>query len=379
MKPIINTTEELENFLLHLKDTKVIFLDTEFKRIDTYYPILCLIQISIGNRIALVDPTVKTCSIIPLLKILSDNNILKVFHSARQDLEIFYYYNNYQPIKPIFDTQIAASFCGFGGSVSYENLVLNIAGTQLDKSQRVTNWEKRPLSDKQYLYAVNDVLYLPKVYAHLDLLLTQAGRRAFHDEEAYELENPENFIYSAGKLWKRINFNSKNVQKIANLLAIIDWRENVAAQTNLNRARILSDQDLGIIVFGSSNSHVLHNLDEITLQQINEILNSSQNKYQKKAEEVLHQKFHHNNISKSSHNIMKIILKIRAKEQGIPMEIITNTSELMKLSQFPPSSIYLKQLKLMQGWRYEAFGKYAYKFLLGELALRIEAGEFLLF
>jgi ribonuclease D len=374
MTHILKTTEELEVFLSKLQKTKVIYLDTEFKRRDSYFPILCLIQVSVANQIALIDPTIKTISLEPLLNILSDNNILKVLHSARQDLEIFYYYNNYKPIAPIFDTQIAASFCGFGSSESYESLVAKLLNVHLDKSQRITDWAKRPFTDKQLKYAVNDVLYLPQIHAYLAKILKETKRSFWHDEEVESYQNPRSFMLPNEKLWKRINFDSKDPQKVAQLLGLINWREELAAKVDLNRGQIISDIDLYLLVFKNNRTQILACLDQKIQQEIVTILDSPQSSYLvNRAQQIIKLKLQ--NATSYCRILVKLILRIKAQELGISEELIAKNEDLTILCQFGRKSKYVDELKIMHGWRLTAFGKTLNEFLSGKKALRIEKGQ----
>jgi len=374
MQPILKTTEELEKYLEKLNNSKVIFLDTEFKRRDTYFPILCLIQLSVAGEIVLIDPSIKDCKLDPLIKVLSDHNILKVLHSARQDLEILYFYTKDKPIGPIFDTQVAAAFCGLGLSVSYESLVNDFMNVALDKSQRITDWEKRPLSDKQIKYALNDVLYLPQIYERLEDTLTKKGYNKYYKEEALLLEDHNNFQISDEKLLKKIKFDSKDPQKIAKLLRLIKWREKLAAKLNINRAQIISDVEIYLLVFKFSASSIFEELDEDTALTIKNLLTAPPAEDEQiRAKAIIKKKF--SSQLKLNRNLCKVILQLVAIDSDIAESIIATSDDLNYLVQHDLGSDPSKEMRIMKGWRYEIYGKTLEDFCSGHAAIRIEGPE----
>ena len=374
MHPILKTTKELEEYLKKLNESKVIFLDTEFKRQDTYFPILCLIQLSINGSIALIDPFIKECKLDPLVNVLLDNTILKVLHSARQDLEILYGYTKCKPISPIFDTQLAAAFCGYGLSVSYENLVSDLLDTALDKSQRITDWERRPLTDKQIKYAMNDVLYLPQVYVALQNKIKAKGILDFCEEEFAILENSSFVQVTTEKLVCKIKFESKDLEKVARMIKLINWREQLAAKLNLNRARIITDEEIFLLVFKFTSQTILQMKDAMVVLELSNLLKSPCTQTELiLARKIIAKKF--NKSMRLNKSFCRLILDLVAQKAQIAQSIIASSEDINLLVQNDINSTEQKQLRIMKGWRYELIGRKLEDFFNGNIIISLEDGR----
>ena len=244
---IIKTTSELSQFCDYAYNFDYITVDTEFLRERTYYPKLCLIQLAIPgdqeNSAVLIDPLERNLDLSPLYKIFLDPDIVKVFHAARQDLEIFFHDKNIIP-SPLFDTQLAAMVCGFGEQVGYETLVRSICKVNLDKSSRFTDWSLRPLSNKQQQYALADVTHLRQIYEYLKEQLKRNERETWLEEELNILKNPETYITRPNEAWRRIKSRSNSSKFLGIVARLAEFRETYAQKNNIPRNRVLKDDAL---------------------------------------------------------------------------------------------------------------------------------------
>src|SRR5919206_842222 len=230
---LITDTDALARFCERQKGADFVAVDTEFMRERTYWPILCLAQIAGPEEAVAVDALAEGIDLAPLLALMSDPETPKVFHAARQDLEIFYQLAGAVP-HPVFDTQIAAMVCGFGDAASYETLVRRLAGASLDKSSRFTDWSNRPLTDRQIRYALADVVHLRTVYEKLQQQLASNGRASWFAEEMAELSNPETYRADPSEAWRRFRLRGRIDARFFGVLReLAAWRETAARQRNL--------------------------------------------------------------------------------------------------------------------------------------------------
>jgi ribonuclease D len=237
---LITTTEALAAACTRLAAHPFVTVDTEFLRETTYYPKLCLIQMASSDEAVLVDPLAPGIDLQPFLDLMADSRVVKVFHSARQDLEIVWNMGQLVP-TPLFDSQIAAMVCGYGDSVSYEQLVNDLAKARVDKSSRFTDWSRRPLSEAQLTYALSDVTHLVQVYEELMRQLTENGRLAWLDEEMAILTSPETYKADPDNAWRRLAGRLRKSREIAVLMEVAAWREREAQSRDVPRGRILKD------------------------------------------------------------------------------------------------------------------------------------------
>ena len=240
---LITTQEELTGFCSELAEADFVTVDTEFLRESTYWPKLCLVQVAGPSRAAAIDPLAPGIDLAPLYALLTDERLLKVFHAARQDVEIFVHDGKIMP-KPIFDTQVAAMVCGFGESVGYETLVSTLTGARIDKASRFTNWANRPLSPAQLEYALADVIHLRGVYERLREQLEREGRTAWVEEEDAILTDPATYSVEPERAWHRLKPRSDNRKFLSVLQALAAWREREAQHRNTPRQWVLRDDAL---------------------------------------------------------------------------------------------------------------------------------------
>ena len=240
---VITTTPELESLCRSLATADFVTVDTEFLREQTFWPQLCLIQLAGPDTEAIIDPLQPGIDLAAFYQLMADESVVKVFHAARQDIEIVYTKAGYVP-NPVFDTQVAAMVCGFGESISYVNLVKRIAGADIDKSSRFTDWSRRPLSEKQLVYALGDVTHLRDVYMSLKTEIAGSGRTEWLQEEMQILTDPKTYDTAPENAWQRLKLRVKGKKSLAVLMELAAWRERAAQAQDVPRGRILRDEVL---------------------------------------------------------------------------------------------------------------------------------------
>jgi len=239
---LITDSAAVAAFCARQKGAQFVTIDTEFMRERTFWPILCVVQVAGPGEAIAIDALAEGMDLTPLLALMSDPHILKVFHAARQDLEIFFQLSGKVP-HPVFDTQVAAMVCGFGDAVSYETLVKRLAGASLDKASRFTDWAQRPLTERQINYALADVVHLRTVYDRLQNLLAENGRAGWFAEEMGELVDPSVYRSDPAEAWRRFRIRGRADRKFLGVLrALAAWREQAAQQRDLPRGRIMRDE-----------------------------------------------------------------------------------------------------------------------------------------
>lgn len=239
---LISDTEALAGFCERQKRADFVAVDTEFMRERTYWPILCVVQVAGPDEAVAIDALAPDLDLAPLSALMADPAVLKVFHAARQDLEIFFQLSGEVP-HPVFDTQVAAMVCGFGDSASYETLVRRLAGAHLDKASRFTDWAHRPLTPRQIDYALADVVHLRTVYERLQQILGKNGRAEWFAEEMAALVDPAIYRSEPAEAWRRFRLRGRADRKFLGVLrAVAAWREAAAQQRDLPRGRIMRDE-----------------------------------------------------------------------------------------------------------------------------------------
>ncbi|MBI3495780.1 MAG: ribonuclease D [Proteobacteria bacterium] len=242
MSPIADNAE-LAALCHRLSNAPFVAIDTEFLRDKTYWPLLCLVQLAGPEEAHAIDALAPGIDLAPLLELLRAADVVKVFHAARQDVEIFFHMTGEVP-SPIFDSQVAAMVCGFGDQVSYETLAGKLTGARIDKSSRFTDWSRRPLTERQLGYALADVTYLRTIYDKLSLRMAESGRAAWLAEELAVLRNPETYRLEPSHAWRRLKPRSSNPRFLAMLASLAAWREVEAQRRNVPRQRIVRDEVL---------------------------------------------------------------------------------------------------------------------------------------
>jgi ribonuclease D len=370
----ITTTEELARFCAPLATVDFVTVDTEFMRETTYWPKVCLIQIAGPDEARVIDPLAEGLSLEPLLELLRNRNVLKVFHAARQDLEIFYKLMGEVP-APLFDSQVAAMVCGFGDQVSYEQLVSKLTGAQVDKSSRFTDWARRPLTEKQVLYALGDVTYLRKIYEKLNAKLVKTGRADWLREEMALLADPETYETPPDNAWRRLKPRTAKGEYLAVLQAAAAWREVEARHRDIPRQRIVRDETLMEIAShppksaddlermrGLSKGFAEGKMGQGLLAAISAKLASPKDTWP-----VLEREPDLPRGIGPLVELLKVLLKLKCDDHDVAQKLLANSSDLDKIAADDNANV-----PAMQGWRREMFGEDALRLKRGEIALAVQ-------
>ena len=375
---IITTTDDLARLCKTLSTDTYVTVDTEFMREHTFWPILCLIQVAGISEEAVIDPMADGIDLAPFHQLMANNAVLKVFHAARQDVEIFVEATGTTP-TPIFDTQIAAMVCGFGDQVGYEALVRKLAGQQIDKSSRFTDWGRRPLSDKQLTYALSDVTHLRVVYEKLRDMLTENGRTPWLAEEMDVIASADTYISKPDDAWKRLKFRPRNVRQMGVAVALARWREERAQSKNMPRNRIIKDDAISELATQAPRDKAglskLRGLprgladgglgDEI-LRAIEAGLATPRDKLPSLERSKSPQPEGASAIA----DILKLGLKVVCERENIAPRLIANAADI---EEFAGNGG--EHLQMMRGWRHDLFGEVAQGLKAGKLAIGIRDGK----
>lgn len=375
---IISTQAQLNDFCAALAKGPYLTIDTEFLRDKTYFPKLCLLQMAGPDVDAkAVDPLTPGLDWEPVRALMADTNVLKVFHAARQDLEIFWHLYKVLP-TPIYDTQVAAMVCGFGDQVAYNALVRELVGHELEKNAQFTDWSRRPLSERQMRYALDDVIYLREVYEKLHARLVKQGREQWVFEEMSILNSPRTYQNPPEEAWKRVKVRSDKPDVLAILRALAAWREEQAVSRDVPRSRILKDETLADVamykprdvdsllqVRSFPSDLAKGKVGKQVLDIINLTLDSPRENWPRAARR---EQFPKN--AQGTLEMLKMLLKINCAEEDVASKLVADTDDLEKLAveQSP-------DIPAMQGWRFEMFGKDALDLKAGRIALRLEKGR----
>jgi ribonuclease D len=373
---IITDTEELAIFCAELSKGPYVALDTEFMRDQTYWPKLCLIQAAGLKAEGVIDPLSKGIDLVPFHKLLASKKIVKVFHAARQDVEIFFHQANAIP-DPLFDTQIAAMVCGFGEAASYETLVRQVAKAEVDKSARFTDWSRRPLSKRQLEYALADVTHLRVIYEYLASALEKNSRARWVEEEEATLKNPATYRLDPKDAWKRLKIRSGNKRLLTIAAALAEWREKEAQQRDVPRNRVLKDEALmEIAAHPPSKIEALSGIRGIQSGFAGGKLGNSLFATLKDAREgalsehVLPTSGRRRAAAPAALDLLKTLLRLRANEYGVASRLIANSEDVERLAAGEDDNH-----PALQGWRGKVFGNDARALRQGRLAITLINSE----
>jgi ribonuclease D len=373
----ITTTAELAVFCDKLKGQPFVAVDTEFMRETTYWPKLCLIQAAAGSAEACIDPLAEGMDLEPFLEIMRDKSILKVFHAARQDVEIF---NNLQAMPvPLFDTQVAGMAAGFGEQIAYDALVRQMLRIELDKSSRFTDWARRPLSDNQLTYALADVTHLAALYPMLRERLEKEGRLGWVTDEMANLTDPAVYDVEPENAWKRLRPRKHTAKYMAVYKAVAAWRERTAQTRDQPRGRILKDEAIDeVATQAPTDADQLDRLRSVPkgfsgsrfgpdlLAAIREALKDPE----AYAPVVERSRTAPSPAAGAVVELLKVLLKARAEEAGVASKLIATVSDLEQIANDDEADN-----AALKGWRREAFGEDALKLKRGELALVLDGAR----
>lgn len=371
---IITTTDALAALCAEAATEPYVTLDTEFLRERTYYSKLCLVQMALpgkgSERAWLIDPLADGISLEPLHALMRNPGVVKVFHAARQDLEIFFIEGGVIP-QPLFDTQIASMVCGFGEQAGYETLVRKIAKANLDKTSRFTDWAQRPLSEAQQRYALADVTHLRVIYEYLKAEIEKNGRAHWVAEELEILTSPETYITHPEEAWQRIKTRGNGGRFMAAVKELAQFREDFAQSRNIPRSRVYKDDALLELASTKPDSLEALNRSRLLLREARRgeiaegILAAIRAAQSMKPEDIprLPEENGQLQVNPALAELLRVMLKARAESSGVAQKLIASTAELDAIAAGE------RDLPSLKGWRGELFGNDALRLCRGELAL----------
>lgn len=372
---LITTTRDLAAFTAKASQSDFVTIDTEFIRETTFWPELCLVQMAIPGEDALIDPLADSMNLQPLWDLMADESVVKVFHAARQDIEIVYKMGGLIP-HPVFDTQVAAMVCGFGDSISYDQLVNRITNAQIDKSSRFTDWRRRPLTDKQLAYALADVTHLIDVYEHLKSKLDESGRSHWLTEEMEILTSAETYDIHPDDAWKRMKMRVRKPQEFAIMREVAAWRERKARERNIPRNRVLKDDAIfEIAQQAPRDQNALGRLRSVPngfersghaaglLESVQAALDIPKEELPR----VPRRKQSPQGTSSAS-ELLKVMLKLVAEDEGVAAKILATSDEIEQIAAEGEHA----DVPALKGWRMEVFGEKALQLLRGDIAIKLE-------
>jgi len=377
--PLITDSASLANLCTRLAQADFITVDTEFMRESTYYPELCLIQIADVNEAAAIDPMAPGLDMTPLLDLLTDNeDVLKVVHAGGQDIEIIYNLTGKTP-HPLFDTQVAAMALGQGEQIGYSNLVDSWLGIVVDKGARFTDWSRRPLDARQIEYAIGDVTHLAAIFPKMLERLRKTGRGVWLDQEMERLADPANYANDPDQAWKRVRISGRKPEVLGRLKALARWRELEAQAKDLPRGRIVKDETLGDIaghpprkqadlarVRGLSATWATNDIGARMMQALEEALPLS-------ADELPPRDDRKPGLGKDGAlvaDLLKLLLKIRSRDIDVASKLLARSDELEALAAGMRTG-----LPMLEGWRFEQFGRDALDLVEGRLGFAVRGGK----
>ncbi len=375
---IISDTAALAEFCSSLAGETFITVDTEFLRETTYYPKLCLIQIAGSHAAALVDPLSKGIDLKPFYDLMTNTAVLKVFHAARQDIEIFVNEAGLVP-TPVFDTQIAAMVCGFGDQVGYEAIVRKLAKAQIDKSAQFTDWSRRPLSQRQMAYALSDVTHLRTVYENLKAEIDKEGRASWLEADLAELADPNTYRVDPEQTWRRIKARIQNKKQQATLMAVAAWREREAQTKNVPRGRILKDDAVAeIAIQVPQNKDALHQLRLLPRGSAESVIGRgilaavAEGLARDPATIPLNKGRGDDMTSaqEAAAEVLKLALKIICERENVAPKLIANSSDIDAIAVSDEADV-----PALHGWRRSLFGELALQIKHGKALIGMENGR----
>ncbi len=350
-------------------------IDTEFLRETTFWPILCVVQLATPEEAVAIDALAEGLDLTPLFDLMADPNLVKVFHAARQDIEIIWNLAKLVP-APLFDTQVAAMVCGFGDQIAYSELTQAVCGVSLDKSSRFTDWSRRPLSDAQIDYAIADVTHLRDIYLDLRLRLEKSGRLSWLDDEMALLSSPSTYEQHPSNAWERFRNRARKPRDLAVLMEVAAWREAEAQSRDVPRSRVLKDDVLVEVALAAprtpdelSNLRTFPRGMEKSRGGI-DILAAVQRGLARDPKTLPKREKERRSGGGATVELLKVLLRQVAEAEGVAPKMIATVEDLEAIA----SDDNAKVASLM-GWRREIFGAKALELKHGRLALTVEHGK----
>ena len=372
---LITTTKQLEDAIASFDGSDYVAVDTEFIRETTFWPELCLIQMATADHSALVDPLSADMDLAPFFKLMADPAITKVFHAARQDIEIVHKLGGLIP-SPLFDSQVAAMVSGFGDSISYDQLVMKMAGVHLDKTSRFTDWRQRPLTETQLSYALADVTHLAAIYPELKAKLEAAGRSEWVKEEMAVLSSVDTYELHPENAWKRLKMRVRKPIELVVLQKVAAWRETEARERNVPRSRVIKDDTIYEIAQQQPK-------DQQALGKLRTIPNGWERSTAGQAllavvqaalatpKDDLPKLPRHVSAPEgtgAATEMLRVLLKLITEENGVAAKVVATSDDLDQIAAKGEDA----EVAAMHGWRRELFGETALRLIRGEVALKFE-------
>jgi ribonuclease D len=373
---LITTTAELTDVCRRMAKHPFVTVDTEFLRETTYYPLLCVAQMASPDEAVVVDALAKGIDLAPFFALMADEKVVKVFHAARQDIEIVWNMAKTIP-HPIVDTQVAAMVLGYGDSISYDQLVQRITGDMLDKSHRFTDWTRRPLSDAQVSYALSDVTHLRAVYLKLAADLEKRGRTNWVEVEMDVLTSPETYRADPERAWERLKSRVRKPKDLAVLMEVAAWREREAQSRDVPRSRVLKDDALGDIAIQAPTTverlGALRSLPKGFERsrwggEIVEAVKRGLARDPKTLPRL--ERFRPAPNGAATVELLKVLLRMTAERHSVAAKVIATVDELDRIAADDEADV-----PALKGWRRELFGDKALALKHGKLALAVEKGR----
>jgi len=373
---LITTTVELAEVCARMARHPFVTVDTEFLRETTYYPLLCVAQMASPDEAVVIDALAQGIDLAPFFTLMADEKVCKVFHAARQDIEIVWNMAKTIP-HPIVDTQVAAMVLGYGDSISYDQLVQRITGDTLDKSHRFTDWTRRPLSDAQVAYALSDVTHLRDVYTKLATDLDKRGRNNWVEAEMDVLTSPETYRADPERAWERLKSRVRKPKELAVLIEIAAWREREAQSRDVPRGRVIKDDVLGdIAVQAPTTVERLANLRSLPKgfersrwgEQIIEAVKRGLERDHKTLPRL--DRFRPATNGAATVELLKVLLRMTAERHSVAAKVIATVDDLDRIAADDDADV-----PAMKGWRREMFGEKALALKHGRLALAVDKGK----
>jgi ribonuclease D len=374
---LITTTEELEAACLRLALHPFVAVDTEFLRETTFWPVLCVVQLASDDEALAIDALAEGLDLQPLLRLMADEGVVKVFHAARQDLEIFWKLAGVLP-TPLFDTQVAAMVCGYGDQVSYSELVQSICRVTIDKSSRFTDWARRPLAEAQIDYAIGDVTYLRDAYKALAKRLKATGRQAWLDDEMKVLTSPATYEQHPERAWERYRSRARKPRDLAVLIELAAWRESEAQARDVPRSRVLKDDVLIELSLAAPRSvEALANLRAFPRGmeraraggEILEAIERGLARDPKSLPKIARERRNGASVGPTV-ELLKVLLRQVSEESGVAGKLIATVDDLEAIASSDKADV-----PALAGWRRKLFGDRALDLKHGRLALTVEHGK----
>lgn len=373
--PLTTTTEALAAACARLATHEFVTVDTEFLRETTYYPKLCLIQMASSDEVVLVDPLAPGLDLAPFFALMGDERVVKVFHAARQDLEIIWNKGRLIP-APLFDSQVAAMVCGYGEQVSYESLASGLAGAKIDKSSRFTDWARRPLTEAQLTYAAADVTHLRIVYQKLRARIDKSERMSWVADEMAILTNPRTYEVEPEEAWLRVKARIRKPVERAILMELAAWREREAQTRDVPRGRILKDDGLAEIAVAQPKS--IEDLSRLRAipngfersRAGGDILEAVARGKARDPATIPAFETERGGGSGALVQLLKVLLQSVAERNQVAPKLIASSEDIDRLAARPETD-----MAVLQGWRGEIFGQIALKLIRGEVTIGLDKGR----